>query len=220
MLCVYVCVRTYVCVCVSVCFNRCSTESWNWIPIPVQIKGRKTTLGRWPCPPTNSSLLHCSSCGLLLDTEELKKMTLDQLGSTVLFFPFPIYFYYSFFLSLITHVLYGTVSLSVIFVWKKMSTRNLLSYPYHRHALATLLWPFACHTMSCNIFTCRPKKTFSARPCLSEYKPYNNIQHYRCDRLDPFFFFSSLINDFSNMLIFSISFCTEGSFVFFPFWML
>lgn len=136
------------------------------------------------------------------------------------FFSFPIYFYYSFFLSLITHVLYGTVSLSVIFVWKKMSTRNLLSYPYHRHALATLLWPFACHTMSCNIFTCRPKKTFSARPCLSEYKPYNNIQHYRCDRLDPFFFFSSLINDFSNMLIFSISFCTEGSFVFFPFWML
>ena len=120
-----------VCVCVSVCFNRCSTESWNWIPIPVQIKGRKTTPGRWLCPPTDSSLLHFSSRDLLPDTEEQRKTALDQLSSAILAF-FSIFFPLLF-SSLKTcfsvfNYSWCTVQFpeGVIFVWKIFSIVMLL----------------------------------------------------------------------------------------------
>lgn len=117
---VCVCVSAHVCV--SVCFNRCSTESWNWIPIPVQVKGRKTTPGRWLCPPTNSSFLHFSSLGPLLDTEEQKKTALGQRSSTML--P-SCYLFFCLWLFMV----YSTVSWSVIFVQNK--TQNLNYYHCH-----------------------------------------------------------------------------------------
>lgn len=130
-----------VCVRVSMCFNRCSTESWNWIPIPVQIKGRKTTPGRWLRPPTNSSLLHFSSLGLLLDTEEQED---DSSGAARLSYPltflflFSVWFSSTLFSYLITHGVQSFPKMS-FFVWNKMSARNLLNYYRNHNALDLFL---------------------------------------------------------------------------------
>lgn len=183
-----------VCVCVSVCFNRCSTESWNWIPIPVQIKGRKTTPGRWLCPPTNSSFLHFSSLGPLLDTEEQKKTALDQRSSTMLPLFLSCFLLLDLLQSLIIHsVQYNTVSSSVIFVQNKTQKLN-----YHHCHFAFAFkskwgrqrYPFVSHVshvvcplllqeflllLTKSLTHCHhPKNIFSELKC----KPYINILHY------------------------------------------